>query len=331
MKLLIAVHRPYFEQFVGESLLAEIRPLFDRVDLIEPNDIPADRWPEVVAELKPDAMMSCWGTRAVPSGALPKLRYVAHLCGGIRQLVTREMLERGLWVTNWGQIHAAPVAECALLLVLCTLRQTTRWTLDLHRDHRWPHEALHQAHSLIGRRVGIHGFGAVARHLLEFLKPFGCQVSAYSAGVPEALFLQHGVRQAPSLESLFADSDVLVEAEALTPETRHSVTEAHLRRLPRGASFVNVGRGAVVDEAALIRIAQEGWLQIGLDVFETEPPPPDSPLLALPNVTLSPHIGGPTVDLRRQSGRMALANLKRFVQGRQPEATITPEVYDRST
>jgi phosphoglycerate dehydrogenase-like enzyme len=262
---------------------------------------------------------------------MPKTRYVAHLCGSVRNLVSREMIQRGLWVTNWGNIHAKPVAECALLLTLCTLRKTTRWTLAMHRDKLWPHEALHQSCTLLGRRIGLHGFGGVARELIQFLKPFGCPISAYSTGVPDEFIRQHGATPAGSLKELFAQSDVLIEVEALTPQTRHSVTDELLRLLPVGASFVNVGRGAVVDEAALIQVAREGRLEIGLDVFEAEPVPTDSPLRGLPNVTLSPHIGGPTADMRRGCGARAVNNLLRFARGEKPEGLITPELYDRST
>jgi phosphoglycerate dehydrogenase-like enzyme len=331
MKLLIAVYPPYLEQFVGEQQLAPIVPLFSKVRRLNPNDLTEADWHQTFTSEQPDAVLSCWGTRPIPESAMPKLRYVAHLCGGIRGLVSRQMIERGLWVTNWGKIHAAPVAEHALLLVLSCLRKMTRWTLAMHHDHAWPPDAVHEVHSLYGRRVGLHGFGAVARALLPLLRPFGCAISAYSEGVPADVFESHGVRQAASLAALFAESDVLVEVEALTPSTSGSVTEAILRRLPEGAVFVSVGRGAVVDESALIRIAQEGRIELGLDVFLTEPPPRDSPLYGLPNVTLSPHIAGPTVDQRRQSGEMAIANLRRLATGETPLNVISLETYDRST
>lgn len=284
MKLLIAVYPPYLEQFVGEEQLAGVLPLYQQVRRVNPNDLAESDWQTIFADFQPDAVLTCWGTAPIPDSASPTLRYVAHLCGGVRGLVKRQTIERGLWVTNWGTIHAAPVAEHALLLVLSCLRKTTRWTLAMDRDQTWPCGALHQVHSLYNRRVGLHGFGAVARALLPLLKPFGCAVSAYSAGVPAEVFASHGVRQAESLDALFAESDVLVEIEALTPSSQGSVNESILRRLPDGAVFVNVGRGAVVDELALIRIAQEGRIEIGLDVVATEPPPSGSPLYELPNV-----------------------------------------------
>jgi phosphoglycerate dehydrogenase-like enzyme len=87
----------------------------------------------------------------------------------------------------------------------------------------------------------------------------------------------------------------------------------------------------LVDEQALIRIAREGRLQIALDVFEQEPLAPDSPLRGLPNVTLLPHLGGPTRDRRRDSGALALKNLRAFLKGEPLEAVMSLDVYDRST
>jgi phosphoglycerate dehydrogenase-like enzyme len=331
VKLLIAVYPPYLDQFVGEEQFAPIVPMFRDVRRVNPNDLNDDTWRSTFAVFQPDAVLTCWGTPPIPESALPKLRYVAHLSGGVRGLVSRSMIERGLFVTNWGAIHAQPVAEHALLLILSCLRKTTRWTRWMDEHHGWPPDALHEVHSLYGRRVGLHGFGAVARALLPLLKPFGCTISGYSAGVPAEVFETNAVRQAESLEALFADSDVLVEVEALTPLTQGSVTESILLRLPEGAVFVNVGRGAVVDEAALIRIAQEGRLQVGLDVLVIEPPQMGSPLYDLPNVMLTPHIAGPTVDQRPLSGAMAMENLRRFTAGETLLNVISLDAYDRAT
>jgi len=149
--------------------------------------------------------------------------------------------------------------------------------------------------------------------------------------VPDAAFARLAVQRAESLEALFSTSDVVVELAAATPETYHMVKEHHLRLIPDGGVFVNVGRGSVVDETGLINVAREGCLQIALDVFEQEPLPVNSPLRGLPNVTLLPHLGGPTRDRRRDAGALALKNLRAYLRGEPMEALVTLEVYDRST
>jgi phosphoglycerate dehydrogenase-like enzyme len=104
-----------------------------------------------------------------------------------------------------------------------------------------------------------------------------------------------------------------------------------LRLIPEGGVFVNVGRGLVVDEAAMARVAAEGRLQVALDVYEQEPLPAESRLRGMPNVTLLPHLGGPTRDRRRDSGALALKNLRAFLRGEALESLVTLEVYDRAT
>ncbi len=331
MKFMLAVHQQYLPQFLGDEELARLRAISTELKIVEPNELSAEDWRKAIADFSPDALLACWGTRGVPEDAPANLRYVANLCGGVRTLVTRAMLERGVMVSNWGTIHAPAVAEHALLLTLCALRKITRWSQVIHQDHDWASLALSRVNTLVGKRVGIHGFGSVARELLKYLQPFNCQVRVYSAGVPEDFIRSHGVTPASSLAELFSSSQVLIDAEALTPASRHSVTEDLLRMLPRGGVFVNVGRGAVVDEVALIRVASEGWLEVAIDVYETEPPPADSPLRGLRNVTMTPHIAGPTGDMLILCGRRAVENLAKFARGQKPDGLITPEMYDRAT
>jgi phosphoglycerate dehydrogenase-like enzyme len=177
----------------------------------------------------------------------------------------------------------------------------------------------------------LHGFGGISQQLVPMLQPFTRLIQTYSPRVPDSVLARAGVQRAKTLEQLFSTSEVVVELAAATPENHHLVTEEHLRMIPAGGVFVNVGRGCVVDEAGLIRVAGEGRLQIALDVFEQEPLPVDSPLRGMPNVTLLPHLGGPTRDRRRDSGRLALNNLRAFLRGEPLEAVVTRDVYDRST
>jgi phosphoglycerate dehydrogenase-like enzyme len=240
------------------------------------------------------------------------------------------LIEEGVLVTNWGGSISPTVAECTLLLILMALRRASYWAVAMHREGAWKDRNTF-TQSLLGRRVGIHGFGSISQCLVPMLRPFTAQIHAYSPSVPDAVFSNLGVKRISSLEELFAESDVVVELAAATPENYHVVKESHLRMIPEGGVFVNVGRGCVVDQEGLLRVAREGRLQIALDVFEQEPLPADSPLRGLPNVTLLPHLGGPTRDRRRDAGALALRNLRAFLQGEPLEAVVTLEVYDRSS
>lgn len=200
----------------------------------------------------------------------------------------------------------------------------------MHREDGWKDHGTETA-SLFGRSLGLHGFGQIARELVRLLQPFGCRISAHAPNVDDATEARHGITAVPTLDALFATNDIVVELAPLTPETMGCITGHHLRLLKPGGVFVNMGRGAVVDEEALIRVAREGKVLFGLDVFRTEPLPPDHSLRGLTNVSLAPHIGGPTTDRRRDAGTFALRNLRAYATGTPLEAVVSAEVYDCSS
>jgi phosphoglycerate dehydrogenase-like enzyme len=255
---------------------------------------------------------------------------VCYLAGTVKKLVTRAHIESGLLVTNWGGAISRVVAEWAVFHILSCLRRATYWTLAMHTEGAWKSPCTETA-SLFGRRVGIHGFGMVARELVPLLQPFGTQISVFAPDVNAAVEKHWGVRAAPSLDALFRDNDIIVELAPLIPATINSVTERHLRLIRPGGVFVNIGRGAVVEQEGLLRVAREGKVLFGIDVFVEEPLPAESPLRGLRNVCLTPHLAGPTTDRRRDATDFALRNLAAYLAGTPLEAVITTEVYDAST
>ena len=289
--------------------------------------------PGFFERLRPEILITGWGAPRLPAmrDVMQSVQYVCHLAGTTRSLVDISLLKEGLLVTNWGTCHAATVAECALMLILASLRRLTKTSLQMHVEKRWLWPSDVRPASLYGRKVGIHGFGAVARSLIPLLRPFGVEMTAYSHGVPDHLFAEWGVRQASTLDELFASSNVLVEVEAASPANLGSVTEKHLRLLGEDAVFVNVGRAAVVEEAGLLLVAQEGRLQMGLDVFHLEPLPQDSILRGLPNVCLLAHQAGPTPDRQSDCGRFALENIRAYLQGNPLQGIVTIEEAQRAT
>lgn len=299
------------------------------------DDLAAPDWSAQVARLQPDVLVTGWSTPALSEDWIRRgdcrLRVVCHVTGSVRRLVPRIFLERGGIVTNWGGTVSAQVAEHGLLLALAALRNTARWHRFIARNVSGRRIEELETKTLFQRRVGLHGFGSVARALVPLLKPFGAEVTAYSAGVPPELMHAEGVRPAASLEELFAGSEVLFECEALTPATEQSVTASLLARLPDDAVFVNIGRGRVVEEPALLREATTGRLRIALDVVALEPLTFASAFTSLPDVILSPHIAGPTTDRYRQCGAFALANLHAFRHGAVPPGAISLASYDRAT
>jgi phosphoglycerate dehydrogenase-like enzyme len=299
--------------------------------LIEAGD--PEAFNTALADFAPEVVVGAWDCPPLPlesvAGKGGSVAYFCYLSGSAKKQITPAHLEAGLILTTWGAWIGPYVAECALLLILSALRRVAKWGYQLKATGQW-RERLTDNRSLFGKRVGLRGFGAIAQSLVELMQPFGVVVTA-DTGVPDELLERYGVRRATSTEDLFRNSDILVELKPLTPSTEKSVTESLLRLLPEGAAFINIGRGAVVDEAALIKVAREGRIQVALDVYAEEPLPKDSPMRTLPNVFLLPHMGGATVDRGRDCGQRALRNVENFLAGQPLENQVDLEQFERST
>ena len=290
-----------------------------------------EQWHGLLQEKQPELIVCAWETPTLPLAASAHLEYLCFLCGSIRSLVPRPLIEQGLKVTNWGSVISNTVAECSLLLILAALRRVGNWSVAMRTQGEWKRGRHPDTLSLFHRRVGLHGLGAIGRDLVKLLEPFGVPVTAYSPSVPDKTFQQLNVRRATTLEELFSNSDVLVELAPGKPENHHLVGDDLLKLLPEQAVFVNLGRGMVVDEDALVRASRERGLHIALDVYETEPLPVSSELRSLDNITLLPHLGGPTPDRRRDCGELVLQNLENYLSGEPLDNLVDLETYDRAT
>jgi phosphoglycerate dehydrogenase-like enzyme len=318
--------------FLPEPLPGQLRALVPAVEIMDPTGLDEAEFGRRLAAENPTLLLACWKTPPLPAALPPRLEYACYLAGSVKRLVSRQHLERGLVVTNWGSSISRTVAEAALFHILACLRNASHWAVAMHQpgSAAWK-TSFPDNRSLFGRSVGLHGFGPVARALTRLLQPWGCRVSAFAPDLTDEVARAHGVTRADSLEALFAEHDILVELAPLVPATRGLVDRRLLGLIRPGGVFVNVGRGAVVDEAALLEVAREGKVRVGLDVFTTEPLPADSGFRALPQVSLTPHLAGPTTDRCVDAGAFALRNLEAHLTGRPLEAVVTPEVYDHST
>lgn len=328
--LLLALTSTEARDFLPEPSLGEVRALASRTTSLEPTQLNSETFQRALFEINPEILVAAWKTPPLPAELPSNLRYVCYLCGSVKKLVTRAHLERGLVVTNWGGSISRIVAEWALFHMLSCLRRATAWALAMHLESGWKDSGTETA-SLFGRKIGIHGFGQVARELIKLLAPFDAQISVLAPDVDESSVQTCGITREESLDRLFSENDIVIELAPLIPETHGIITERLLRLIRPGGVFINVGRGAVVDEVGLLRVAREGKIQVGLDVFIDEPLPANSGFRGLRNVTLTPHLAGPTTDRRRDAGAFSLKNLHAYASGRTLSAVVTPEIYDRSS
>lgn len=248
---------------------------------------------------------------------LPKVRWVQGLMAGMDAVVAAGF-GRGVVLTSGRGLHDGPVAEHALGLVLAAARRLDLAALAQARGHwdesvRGGNQAVTASGftTLSGARVLIWGFGSIGQHLAPWLSMLGATVT----GVASTAGQRSGypVITPADLADELPRTDVLINILPATVRTKSAIDADVLVALPEHAWLVNVGRGATVDEAALLRALQEG--EIGgaaLDVFRTEPLPADDPLWSAPNLIITPHSAG-----GRPQGSEAVIteNLRRYLAG----------------
>ena len=260
------------------------------------------------------AVLCTWGAPTfTPSllDALPNLRFIGYCAGSVKHLVTPDVFARGVAVASAAPVIARAVGEYCLAATLWHLRGLQAMTRDLAGVNGAPRWSRHPARSLYGQRVGIISASTTARCFIDLLRPFDCDVLVYDPYLQEPFRL--GVRVG-SLSDVCAQTVVSVHTPDL-PATRGLVGAAELAQIPDGGLFINSARSAVVNTEALLRALRTGRFHAVLDVFPTEPLPPDSPFAGLPNVTLSPHTAGFSTDIYAQMGREIVADLLRWQAG----------------
>jgi phosphoglycerate dehydrogenase-like enzyme len=234
--------------------------------------------------------------------------------------------------TTASGVHAINIAEYVFAMALAWFHRLPRM-LEWQARGQWPPDrerwALFVPEELWGKTIGIVGYGSIGRQVARLAKAFGMRVLAMQRGEdhrdhgfvfpgtgdPEGTLPDRFYTPA-QLHEMLAESDIVVIAVPLTPETRGMFNEAAFRAMKRDAFLINIARGSVCEEPALIRALQEGWIGgAALDVFEQEPLPPEHPLWRLPNVLISPHVAGFTPHYDARAAQIFEENLARYMRG----------------
>jgi phosphoglycerate dehydrogenase-like enzyme len=329
--VLVNMSAQLFEQFLVPNLVESHWPF--ELMRCDP-EAGIDNLLDEINRLQSAVLITGWGSLPLPETLFersPSLKYICHTTGTIRSMIARSLIEKGLLVTNYGIQVGPTVAEHCLMMILASLRQATFYQLGMHAEGAWAENPPLPPRSLYGRKVGLHGFGANARALVKLLVPFECRISAYAPGDAEEALEELHIHRCTTLQQLFSENEILIELAPLIPETVGIVDEKLLQSIPEGGVFINCGRGAVIDEAALAKIARERKINFALDVYTQEPLPPNSPLRGLKNGFLTPHIAGPTQDHYSLLGRFALRNVSRYFAGLPLLARIDSYRYDHQT
>ena len=233
----------------------------------------------------------------------------------------------GVLVANVPGANAITVAEHVIWSALALLRKYPAVNSDL-RNEGWESGRKHSndGRELSGRTVGILGVGNIGRQIASMSQHgFGCKVIAHTRTPAN---LSDGITQVP-FDDLLAQSDVLVLSCPLTDETAGIIDQHAITKMKQGALLINVSRGPVTDEAALIAaLASEHLGGAAIDVFDEQPLPSDHAFFSLPNVILTPHMAGITEESMLRMGQGVVAETKRILAGEKPDNFCNPQVWD---
>lgn len=250
--------------------------------------------------------------------AADRLKIIARYGVGIDKVDLITTREKGVIVTNTPGANSASVAELALCLILMLARQIPTAILSVQKG-AWPRLP---GVSLEGKTIGILGLGAIGKKLAERLSGFNCQVLAHDPFADEEFAREHHVKLV-SLDRLTAQSDFLSLHLPVLPETRGLVNKKFLERMKKGTYIINTSRGEIVDESALLDSLNNDHISgAALDTFSKEPPDIDNPLLSLPQVICTPHLGAQTDGATSNMGSMALKECLNVLKGGKPQYQV---------
>ncbi len=277
-----------------------------------------------------DAILTCWAK--VPEAALeaaPRCLLVSRYGIGLDNIPVARATALGILVTNVPDFCLEEVSDHAMALLLASARQIVPLAAA-SRAGRWQRETGQVIPRLRGQTLGLIGYGNSARALVPKAAGFGLNILAYTPRLAAGL-LANGVEAVDRLDDLLSRADYISIHAPLTDETRGLIDEAALRRMKPNAVLINTSRGAIVEETALLRALTEGWIAGAcLDVLAQEPPAADQPLLALPNVIVTPHAAFYSQASIAELQRKAAANVADVLQGRRPQHIVNREVLGQA-
>lgn len=266
-------------------------------------------------------------TRAGIARADCRLKIIGRHGVGYDSVDVPACTERGIVVTNAPLGVRRPVAVMALTFVMA-LSQRLMFKQKLAREHRWSERQQNLGDGLVGRTLGVIGAGSIGKETLRLARPFNLNLLAADPYVDPLEIELTGAPVVP-LEQLMRESDYVVVACLLNDETHHLVNAANLALMKPTAYLINVARGPIVDEPALIDALRAGRIAgAALDVFEQEPPAPDNPLLTMETVIVTPHSLCWTDQCFAGLGGSAIQSIVDLAERRVPKYVVDRRVLD---
>ncbi|MCS7286942.1 MAG: D-2-hydroxyacid dehydrogenase [Anaerolineae bacterium] len=268
-----------------------------------------------------------------PAEVAPRLKWIQLSTAGVDHLLDSPVMKSQVIITTTSGIHAVPIAEYVFATMLFLVKRLPL-ALEYQKRREWPSYSNQVliSEELRDKTIGIVGYGSIGREVARLARAFGMTVFATKrhveintdkgyrlpgVGDPEGTLVDR-LYPNSSLREMISLCDFVVIAAPLTPETYHMIGPEELAAMKPSAYLINIARGAIVDETALVEALRTGKIAgAALDVFEKEPLPPESPLWDLPNVILTPHVSAVTPRYNDRATALFAENLRRYLEGKE--------------
>jgi phosphoglycerate dehydrogenase-like enzyme len=305
------------EEIFEPNIWARLRELGELAIHEGPGRMPADRFESYL----PD-MALLIGQSDMPKSRLDrakKLRAIINVETNFLQNVDYDAcFERGVHVLAPGSAFARPVAEMALGMAIDLCRGVTAADRAMRRaQEKWLLDGAEGCFSLYGARVGLIGFGDLARAFTPLVAPFGCPIKAYDPWVSDHFMAGFGVASA-SLEEVLKTSQIIVVFASVTSENQGFLGKREFEMIAPGSAFLLMSRAGVVDFPEFLRQVESGRFRAATDVFPQEPAPHDEPARKVEGLLLSPHRAGAMTDVLYEIGRQTVADADLILRGLPP-------------
>ena len=259
---------------------------------------------------------------------IPRCGAIIATGSGTDNVAVEEATQLGIVVANTPELTSDAVSDHTVGLLFAVVRQIAVQDRAV-RKGTWDPELAWPSWHVCGQTLGLIGFGHIPRLVARKLRGFEMTILTYDPYVSTELITSCGVHAA-KLEDVLSQSDFVSLHCPLTKDTHYLIGERELRLMKPTAVLINTSRGAVIDEAVLLRALTEGWISAaGLDVLEQEPPAADNPLLRLENIVITPHIGGCSDEVQEASWRLSFETAIALAAGRWPRSYVNRDVKPR--
>lgn len=253
------------------------------------------------------------------------LRWIHLASAGIDGALPSAVFQSDIQITCSKGLHQDPMAETAFAMIL-SLTRGLHHARDLQKENRWAFDIVsHNAGTLVGKTLGIIGAGNIGQAIAKRAKAFGLKVVGINqSGRKVSGFTE--IRSMSNLSWLLKLSDIIVLTLPLTDKSRNLIGPRQFAQMKDNALLINIARGRIVNQEALMSAILDGKLGgAGLDVFTEEPLPEDSPLWTMPNVIITPHIGGVVPDLYEKVTNLFIENLGRYLAGKPLQGIVNKQ------